>query len=132
MQNAAQLEVASKPVPSPKIRIPVYQPDISGNEKKYVNDCLDTNWISSRGKYVNKFENSFAEFLGASHCASVSNGTAAVQTALGALGIGPGDEVIVPAFTYIASVNPIAAAGAKPVFVDCDPETWQADPDDIE
>ncbi len=119
------------PQKSVKMKIPVYQPDISGNEKKYVCDCLDSNWISSKGKYVHLFEDGFASHIGAKYCASVSNGTAALQVALGALGIGPGDEVIVPTFTYIASVNTIAATGAKPVFVDSLPDTWQADPDAV-
>jgi perosamine synthetase len=107
------------------IKIPVYQPDLSGNEKQYVLDCLESGWISSKGDYVARFETKLAEYLGIPHCALVSNGTTAIQTALGALGIGPGDEVIVPSLTYIASVNPIVAAGATPVFVDSQLDTWQ-------
>jgi perosamine synthetase len=109
------------------IRIPVYRPDLSGNEKKYVVDCIESGWISSKGEYVARFEAGVAEYLGVPHCASVCNGTAAIQTALGALGIGPGDEVIVPTLTYVASVNPIRAAGAVPVFVDSRMDTWQMD-----
>ena len=98
--------------------IPVYQPSLTGNEKKYVNDCLDTTWISSKGKYVTMFEESFAKYVGVKHGALVSNGTVALHLALLALGIGPGDEVIVPTFTYIASVNAIRYVGATPVFID--------------
>ncbi len=112
-------------------RIPIYQPDLSGNEKKYVNECIDTSWISSRGRFVNEFEQKFTEFVGTEHAASVSNGTVALHLALLALGIGPGDEVIVPTLTYIASVNAIAYTGATPVFVDSVRSTWQIDPDDV-
>ena len=111
--------------------IPVYRPSLAGNEKKYVNDCLDSTWISSKGQYVDLFEDSFAHFTGAEHALTVSNGTVAIHLALVTLGIGPGDEVIVPTLTYIASVNTIVHAGATPVFVDSLPGTWQVDPEDI-
>ena len=114
-----------------KYSIPIYQPDLSGNEKKYVNECLDTSWISSRGRFVNEFEARFAERIGVQHAASVCNGTVALHLALLTLGIGPGDEVIVPTLTYIASVNAITYTGATPVFVDSLPSTWQIDPDDV-
>lgn len=113
------------------MKIPVYQPELLGNEKKYVNDCLDTTWISSLGKYVPLFEDKFAEYTGARHALSVCNGTVAIHLALLGLGIGPGDEVIVPTLTYIASVNPIVVVGAKPVFVDSCRDSWQVDPEDI-
>ncbi len=114
-----------------QIRIPIYQPDLSGNEKAYVNECLDTSWISSRGRFVGEFEQKFAEFVGTEHAASVCNGTVALHLALLALGIGPGDEVIVPTLTYISSVNAITYTGAKPVFVDSLRSTWQMDPEDV-
>ncbi len=114
-----------------KYKYPVYQPAISGNEKKYVLECLDSTWISSKGKFINQFEKSFSEFLGVKYSASVSNGTVALHTALLALGIGPGDEVIVPTFTYIASVNAIHYTGAKPIFVDSQIDSWQMDPEDV-
>lgn len=114
-----------------EIKIPVYSPYLCGNEKKYVNDCLDSTWISSRGKYVNAFEQKFRELIGSSHAASVANGTVALHLALLALGIGPEDEVIVPTFTYVASVNAIAYVGAKPVFVDSLESTWQMDPEAV-
>lgn len=112
--------------------IPVYAPDISGNEKRYVNDCLDTSWISSIGIYTEKFEKACAEFIGVKYAIGVCNGTVALHLAIHCLDIGPGDEVIVPTFTYIASVNTIAQTGAKPVFVDCRPGDWLIDPADVE
>ncbi len=107
------------------IKYPVYKPSLNGNEKKYVMECLDSTWISSKGKFINEFENKFAEYLGVKYAASVSNGTVALHVALLALGIGNGDEVIVPTFTYIASVNAITYTGAVPVFVDSDLNNWQ-------
>src|SRR5580698_7632726 len=114
------------------IRIPVYQPTLNGNEKKYVNECLDTTWISSKGKFVPLFEEGFAKFIDIKYAASVSNGTVALHLAVVVLGIGPGDEVIVPTLTYIASVNAITYTGAKAVFIDSVEETWQMDPADVE
>ena len=113
-------------------KIPIYQPALTGREREYVNDCLDSTWISSKGKYISRFEEGFARSVGVGHAASVCNGTVALHLALVALGIGPGDEVIVPTLTYIASVNAIAYTGALPVFVDALPDTWQMDPADVE
>lgn len=112
--------------------IPVYQPDLSGNEKKYVNDCLDTGWISSIGEYTDRLEGAFEAFSGARNAMVVSNGTVALHLALHCLDVGPGDEVIVPTFTYIASVNTIAQTGATPVFCDCRQSDWLMDPDDVQ
>ncbi|MDZ4666604.1 MAG: DegT/DnrJ/EryC1/StrS family aminotransferase [bacterium] len=114
-----------------EIRIPVYKPSLSGNEKKYVNECIDTTWISSKGKFIGEFESAFSGFIGCKHASAVSNGTVAIHLAMLALGIGSGDEVIVPTLTYIASVNAISYVGAKPVFVDSLPDTWQMDPEDV-
>lgn len=113
------------------IKIPIYKPNLSGNEKKYVNDCLDSSWISSRGRYIKKFEDEFARYIGINHATSVCNGTCALHLAMLTLGIGEGDEVIVPTFTYIASVTSVVYTGATPVFVDSLEETWQMDPDDV-
>ncbi len=113
-------------------RIPVYQPSLIGNEKKYVLDCIETSWISSKGKYVAEFEKKFCEFTNIKYSSSVSNGTVALHLALVALGIGKDDEVIVPTLTYIASVNAITYTGAQPVFVDSLSDTWQIDPEDVE
>lgn len=114
------------------IKIPVYEPVLGAAERENVLRCLDTNWISSRGEFIQAFENEFAEYTGVDHAISVCNGTVALHLALLALDIGPGDEVIVPTFTYVASVNAIAYVGATPVFVDSLPDTWQVDPADIE
>lgn len=113
------------------IKIPLYKPALIGNEKKYVNECLDAEWISSKGKFVDLFENHFAKYIGVENAISICNGTAALHVALLSLGIKPGDEVIVPTLTYVASVNSITYVGATPVFVDSEPVTWQMDPNDI-
>ncbi|TGQ50736.1 DegT/DnrJ/EryC1/StrS aminotransferase family protein [Mesorhizobium sp. M1C.F.Ca.ET.193.01.1.1] len=111
---------------------PVYRPYLAGNESRYVNNCLDSGWISSRGEFVSRFEVAFAEFVGVNEATSVANGTVAIHLALDALGIGPGDEVIVPTLTYIATVNTILQTGAKPVFVDSVEDTLQMDPVAVE
>jgi perosamine synthetase len=113
------------------MHIPVYQPSLQGNEKKYVNECMDSSWISSRGEFIPRFERSFCDYTGARFATSVTNGTVANHLALLALGIGPGDEVIVPTLTYVASANAIAYLGAKPVFVDSRRDSWQMDPDEV-
>src|SRR5262245_50046344 len=113
------------------VKYPVYRPSIGDLEKRYVNECLDSTWISSKGAFIQKFESAFAEFTQARYAATVVNGTAAIHLAIIALGIGPGDEVIVPTLTYIASVNAIAYTGAVPVFVDSLVDSWQADPEDV-
>ena len=112
-------------------RIPVAEPLLNGNEKAYVTDCVETAWISGSGKYVRGFEEGFAEFCGTKHAIAVANGTVALHVALVALGLEPGDEVIVPDLTYIASANTVQYCGATPVFVDCDPVTWTIDPEDV-
>ncbi len=112
-------------------KIPIYQPTLDGNEKKYVMECLDSTWISSKGDFISKFENEFRDYIGVEHANTVSNGTVALHLALVTLGIGPGDEVIVPSFTYIASVSTIVLTGATPVFVDSLPTSWQMDPEDV-
>lgn len=111
--------------------IPVYRPTLNGREKEYVDECLSTGWISSKGRFVAEFERQFASEIGTVHATSVCNGTVALHLALVALGIGPGDEVIVPTLTYIASVNSIVYTGATPIFVDSLPDTWQMDPEDV-
>jgi perosamine synthetase len=98
--------------------IPLYRPFLCGKEKEYVNQCLDSTWISSKGAFVERFETAFGRFLKAEHVTSVCNGTAALHLALETLGLGPGDEVIVPSLTYVASVNTILQTGATPVFAD--------------
>lgn len=112
--------------------IPVAEPELGGNEKKYILDCLDTNWISSKGKYIEKFEDAFAKYIGSSYSVSSSNGTTALHLALLALGIKKRDEVIVPNLTFIASANVVVYAGAKPILVDVEEKTWNIDPNEIE
>ncbi len=112
--------------------LPVYRPDLTGNERAYVLDCIDSSWISSNGEYIARFERAFSGFVGARHAIAVCNGTTALHLALHCLGLGPGDEVIVPTFTYIASVNTIAQTGARPVFAESRADDWLLDPADVE
>lgn len=112
--------------------IPVYQPALLGNEKKYVNECLDTTWISSKGKFITQFENTFARYIGIKYASAVSNGTVAIHLAGAALGLQQGDEVICPTFTYIASANPFEQLGCKVVFCESRSDTWQLDAADVE
>jgi perosamine synthetase len=112
--------------------IPVCEPSLLGNEKKYVIEAIETGWISSTGKYIPAFEKAFAEYCGVKHGIAVCNGTVALHLALVALGIGKGDEVIIPDFTMIASAFAVCYTGAKPVFVDAEPETWNIDTTKIE
>jgi perosamine synthetase len=112
--------------------LPVAAPLLAGNEKAYVMDCLESTWISSTGAYIDRFEAAFASFCGAKHAISCSNGTTALHLALMALGVGPGDEVIVPTLTFVATANAVSYCGAKPVFIDSEPDTWNLDPAQIE
>ena len=105
-------------------RTPVMQPLLDGNELSYVSECIKTGWISSQGAYVKQFENEFAKFCSATYPVAVSNGTVALHLALVALGIGEGDEVIVPNLTFAASINSVIYAGAIPILVDIDRTTW--------
>jgi perosamine synthetase len=111
--------------------LPVYRPDLSGNERRYVLDCIDSSWISSLGVYIERFEQAACAATGARCALGVCNGTTALHLALHSLGIGPGDEVIVPTFTYIASVNTIAQTGATPVLAECRASDWLLDPADV-
>ncbi|KUO75989.1 MAG: perosamine synthetase [Clostridia bacterium BRH_c25] len=112
--------------------IPLCVPQIEGNEWEYIKDCLDTNWVSSVGSYVNLFEDRFKEYVRSKSSVVTMNGTMAITLALQVLGIGPGDEVIVPSMTFIASVNPIKHVGADPVFADITYDTWVMDVDKVE
>jgi len=103
--------------------IPLSEPEISGNEWKYVKDCLDTGWVSSVGGYVTRFEEMIANYVGAKYAVATVNGTSALHVSLLACGIRPDDEVIVPTLTFIAPVNVVRYCGAYPVFMDCDPDT---------
>jgi perosamine synthetase len=112
--------------------IPVCEPFLNGNEKKYALDAIESGWISSSGKYVNQFEKSFSEYCGVNHGIAVCNGTVALHLALVAIGIGKGDEVIIPNFTMIASAFAVCYTGAVPVFVDAEGTTWNIDISKIE
>lgn len=112
--------------------IPVNTPLLSGNEKKYINECIDTGWISSEGPFIKKFEEEFCTYIGRTYGVAVSNGSAALDIAVKALGIGPGDEVILPTFTIISPTQSIITAGATPVLVDSDATTWNIDVTQIE
>lgn len=112
--------------------LPVCWPDLSGNELHYVEECMRSGWISSLGPYVKRFEETFAAYCGVSHAVTVTNGTHALQLALATLGIGPGDEVIIPTFTMIATANAVRYLGATPVFVDARKDTWNIDETRIE
>lgn len=108
------------------IKFQVSKPVLCGNEKKYVIDAIDSGWISSNGSYITRFEQAVADLIGVEECLSANNGTTALHLACLAMGLKPGDEVIVPALTYVASANVVAYCGATPVFADCDPNTWNA------
>ncbi len=112
--------------------IPVNKFILNGNEKQYVNDCINSSWISSEGPYVKKFEENFSKSVDRYYGVAVSNGTAALEIAVKALNIGNGDEVIMPTFTIISCAGAIIKAGAKPVLVDSDIDTWNIDVHDIE
>jgi perosamine synthetase len=105
---------------------------LEGNELKYLTECISSGWISSGGPFVEKFENEFARRIGRAKGVAVSNGTTALELAVAALDIGPGDEVILPAFTIISCAAAIVRCGAKPVLVDSDPHHWNMDVGQIE
>ena len=107
--------------------IPVNEPLLDGNEKKYLSECIDTGWISSEGPFVKRFEDEFSKRMGRKHGIAVTNGTSALDAAVEALGIGPGDEVILPTFTIISCILQIKRSGAKPILIDSDPITWNMD-----
>lgn len=112
--------------------IPVNEPLLNGNEKKYLCECVDTGWISSEGPFVKEFEQKMSAAVGRQYGIAVSNGTAALEVAVQALGIGEGDEVIMPTFTIISCAMAVTKLGAVPVFVDSDIHTWNMKVDEIE
>ena len=114
------------------MHIPVCTPVLAGNEIKYVNDAVESGWISSSGTYVPAFERAFAAYCGARHAIAVCNGTAALHLALTAMGIGPGDEVVIPDFTMAASAFAVCHTGASPVFIDSDATSWNIDVSAVE
>ncbi len=112
--------------------IPLSVPMLSGNEWAYVKECLDTNWVSSAGPFVDRFERAMAEYVGTAHAVATVNGTAALHVALMLAGVGPDDEVLVSSLTFVAPANTIRYVGAWPVFIDADPTYWQMDPAKVE
>jgi len=113
-------------------RLPVMEPSLGGNELKYVTDCIASKWISSQGEYVSRFEQVFKAYISVDFAISTTNGTAALHLALAGLGVGSGDEVIIPDLTFGASANAVIHCGAKPVFVDVDRDTWTMQPASIQ
>ena len=111
--------------------IPNAVPHLAGNEWRYVKECLDTNWVSSAGPFIERFETAVAGYVGVPHAVATVNGTAALHVALLAAGVAPGDEVLVPALTFIATANAVAYCGAHPVFMDSEPASWGIDPDKV-
>jgi len=107
--------------------IPVNEPLLDGNEKKYLNECIDTGWISSEGPFVKRFEQAMAESVGRRHGIAVCNGTAALELAVASLGLAPGDEILMPTFTIISCAAAIVRCGCVPVVIDSDPLTWNMD-----
>lgn len=114
-----------------KKMIPISKPNISELEVQYVNKAVSSGWVSSMGEYLDRFEKDFAEFCGVKHCISTSNGTVAIHLALAVLGIGAGDEVIIPNLTFAATANAVILAGAKPVLVDVRYSDWCLDPEAV-
>jgi len=113
-------------------RIPLASPNLEGNELAYVTDCIKSNWISSQGKYVKEFEQRFGELHNGYYPLAVSNGTVALHLALETIGVGKGDEVIVPDLTFAATINAVLYTGATPVIVDVDRESWNMVPEEVE
>ena len=112
--------------------IPVAEPDLSGNEERYVLEAVRSSWISSTGPFVQRFESEFARIAGTRASLGVVNGTMALHLALMTVDLRPGDEVLVPSLTYVATANAVRYCGAEPVFVDVDPDTWCIDPRQLE
>lgn len=112
--------------------IPLAEPELRGNEWKYVKECLDSGWVSSAGSFVDRFEREFAERLGARYAVATSSGTSALHVALLVAGVRPDEEVLVPALTFIAPANAVRYVGAWPVFMDADPIYWQMDAEKVQ
>jgi len=113
---------------APRRVIPNAVPHLAGNEWKYLKECLDTNWVSSAGPFVGRFEREVARYLGLPHAVATVNGSAALHVALLASGVTAGDEVLLPAFTFVATANAVAYCGAHPVFLDSEEVSWGLDP----
>jgi len=115
-----------------RIKVPVNTPLLLGNEKKYLNQCIDTGWVGSDGSYVKKFEKKFSKIVDRKYGVAVSSGSAALDIAFAALKLKKGDEVILPTFTIVSCLNYILRIGAIPIFIDADPKTWNMNVHSIE
>lgn len=113
-------------------RISIANPVFNGNEKQYLMECIDTGWVSANGRFITEFEEKFAKYCGCQYAISCSNGTVSLHLILLAMGIGVGDEVIMPSLTYIATANTVRYCGATPIFVDSEEDTFNIDPLKIE
>ncbi|MGE4465975.1 LegC family aminotransferase [Sphaerochaeta sp.] len=111
--------------------VPLHEPRFNGNEKKYLNDCIDSTFVSSVGKYVDRLEKNFAEYTGSAHSIAAVNGTCALHTALKLVGVNYGDEVLTQPLTFIATANAVSYCGASPVFIDVDMDTLGMSPDSL-
>ena len=132
-----EVKLSYRPIPefegkSRRLIIPVCEPTLGGNELKYVQQAIETNWISSAGRFIGDFEARFAEYCGARYGIACANGTVAMHLAMATLGLEPGDEVIIPTFTMIATANAVTYCGARPVLVDMEPDYWQMDLNQVE
>jgi perosamine synthetase len=114
-------------IPTPCVSIPLCVPQVGGREWEYIKECLDTNWVSSVGPFVDRFEREIADYLGARFAIATTSGTAALHVSLLAAGVEPDDEVLVSTLSFIAPANAIRYVGAWPVFIDAEPTTWQMD-----
>ena len=112
--------------------IPIYKPFLEGNEKKYINECIDSTWISSQGRFLNDFETAIKMYVGSNYASSCSNGTTALDLAFKAIDLKKGDEVITTSFTYVASTNSILINNGIPVFIDIEMKSWNIDAHNIE
>ena len=125
--------IGRKPLPEDKelvaARLPLSEPQLGGNEWQYVRECLDTNFVSSVGPFVSRFEGALADYVGSKCAIAVNSGTAALHLALIVAGIEPDDEVLMPALTFVAPANAVRYVGAWPVFIDVDSDHWQLDVD---
>jgi len=129
---AATFVSAVRKVVGTSSQVPLHVPDVGEVEKKFVADCLDSTFVSSVGPYVNRFEDEIAAFTGARHAVAVSNGTSALHVALVLAGVSDGDEVVVPALSFVATANAVSHAGARPYFVDSNLSTMGMDPSALE
>jgi perosamine synthetase len=131
--NGIVLEHTPSEIDRPALRVPIplCEPCLQGNEWRYLKDCLDTNWVSSVGPFVDRFESMLAEIVGAKHSVATTSGTAALHIALLVAGVQPDDEVLVSTLTFIAPANAIRYCGAWPVFIDAEPIHWQMDPEKV-